>query len=342
MSGCDFKKILIIQTAFLGDVILTLPLVQRLKKLCSNSIIDFVAIPETAEVVQNNKFIDNVYVLDKHGSEKSFTSTLAFGRMIRSRAYDIVVCPHRSLRSGLITALSGAPIRVGFDNSALPSVFTKRVSWQFGVHEIDRNMSLVKALGFEGFGEPPMLFPTSDDVENVENFLMTNHVEWPFAVVAPGTVWPTKRYPIIKMMNVVKLLLSHFKNIIVVGGKGDADLSANLVIDNRVIVAAGKMRVLSSAEVIRRCSVIVANDSAAVHIASAFGTPTVAIFGPTVKDFGFFPYRENSIVIEVNGLSCRPCSIHGGRRCPIGTFDCMNKIQADLIAQAAVRIARTS
>src|SRR5579885_3664348 len=135
MSECDFRKILVIQTAFLGDVILALPMVQRLKKMCSNSIIDFVSIPETAEVVQNNKFIDNVFVFDKHGRERDLISTLAFGRRIRRESYDIVLCPHRSIRSALITVLSRAPIRVGFESSALPLAFTKRVPWEFGVHE---------------------------------------------------------------------------------------------------------------------------------------------------------------------------------------------------------------
>lgn len=340
MSACNLKKILVIQTAFLGDVVLTLPLVQKMKKFCPNSDIDFVAIPETAEIVQNNEFIKNVFVLDKHGRERSMVSTYIFGRKIRAQSYDAVICPHRSLRSALITLLSGAPIRIGFENSALPFAFTKRVPWGFGIHEIDRNMLLLRALGFEADGERPILFPTQDDIETVDKFLAVNHVECPFAVVAPGTVWPTKRYPVDKMKDVVKLLLPHFKSVVLIGGKSDVELSANLMIDNRVVMAAGKLRVLSSAEVIRRSSVIIANDSAAVHIAAAYGTPTVAIFGPTVKDFGFFPYGKNSIVVEVKGLSCRPCSIHGGRRCPISTHECMNRIEANEVAQAAISLAK--
>ncbi|MGC8594166.1 MAG: glycosyltransferase family 9 protein [Candidatus Kryptoniota bacterium] len=342
MSAFDFKKILVIQTAFLGDVILTLPVVQRLKKIEANSTVDFVTIPETAEIVQNNKFVDNVFILDKHGRERNFASIYAFGKSIRRQSYDIVLCPHRSLRSALITAMSGASIRIGFENSALPVVFTQRVPWKFGVHEIDRNMSLLGALGLECGGEPPMLFPTNEDIETVEKFLLVNNVKSPFAVVAPGTVWPTKQYPVSKMRDVVKALLLYFKNVVIVGGKGDVAAAENLVTDKRVVMAAGKLRVLSSAEIVRRSSVIVANDSAAVHIASAFGTPTVAIFGPTIRDFGFYPYNKNSLVIEIEGLSCRPCSLHGGRRCPISTFECMNNIKPETVAEAAITLAERS
>lgn len=140
------KKILIIQTAFLGDVILTLPLVQALAREVPDSLIDFIAIPETADVLRNHAGISNLIVYDKHGKQKSFLSFLLFRNRLRASNYDVVLCPHRSLRSCLLAKGTQAKVRIGFDNSALKSVFTEVVPWKFGMHEVDRNLSLIQPL----------------------------------------------------------------------------------------------------------------------------------------------------------------------------------------------------
>jgi heptosyltransferase-2 len=221
------------------------------------------------------------------------------------------------------------------------SCFTDILPWSFGVHEVERNLSLLQPLGTKIHNELPHVFPTDGNRKEVEQFLAENRVTLPFAVIAPGTVWETKRYPVGMMADVVRRLLEKFANVVIVGGRKDIGLVENFAKIGRAVVSAvGRFSIMSSAEIIRRASLLVANDSAPVHIAAAFNVPTVAIFGPTVRDFGFFPFHNKSAVVEVDGLGCRPCSIHGNRRCPIGTFDCMKRITPDEVAARAFELLR--
>ncbi|MCL4540445.1 MAG: glycosyltransferase family 9 protein [Bacteroidetes bacterium] len=324
------KRALVIQTAFLGDVILTLPLVQVLKKNFPDAGIDFLVIPETSDILKNHPDISEPVVFDKHHRQKSPLSLLSFGKMLRYRNYDVVLCPHRSIRSSLLSAGTGAEVRVGFDKSALKMSFTDIVPWRFGVHEIERNLSLLTPLGITAGRESPRLYPGDEEVKQADDFLARNRIALPYAVIAPGTVWETKRYPVEKISEVADRLLQRFGSVILVGGKKDIGLVKNFArIGRGVVSAVGEFPVMTSAEIIRRASLLIANDSAPVHIASAFNTPTVAVFGPTVKDFGFFPYHEKSVVVETNYLGCRPCTLHGGHRCPIGTFECMMRIEPE-------------
>ncbi|HUI29875.1 MAG TPA: glycosyltransferase family 9 protein [Candidatus Acidoferrales bacterium] len=339
------KRFLIINTAFLGDVILTLPLVQVLKRAMPGSQIDFVVIPETSDVVRSHPDISNVIVYDKHGKQRSLLSFLLFRNQLRAATYDVVICPHRSLRSCLLARGMRAKIRIGFDNSAMKMCFTNLLPWRFGVHEVDRNLSLLEPLSIMTGELPaiqherPKIFLAEENVREAEQFITEHKIGGPFAVLAPGTTWQTKRYPAEMMARVAKKLSEKFAAVVIIGGRRDVEIleSFHKMSDN-IISAIGKFSIMTSAEIIRRSSLMIANDSAPVHIASSFNVPTVAIFGPTVKDFGFYPYHKRSTVIEVRDLGCRPCSIHGGPRCPIGTFDCMKKISPDEIVRKALEI----
>lgn len=307
-------------------------MVQVLKRRFPDSQVDFLAIPETYDVLRGHPDISHVVVYDKHGKHNSLTAFLDLRAGLKKRRYDLLICPHRSLRSALLASGTKAEVRIGFDRSALKRSFTDIKPWEFGVHEIDRNLSLLEPLGIVENREEPRLYPDEVSREAAEKLLSSHGVTGSYAVVAPGTVWETKRYPPDLMREVVKGLLARFQNVVLVGGKKDVTVAARIAdVDDRVISAVGELEFMASAEIIRRASLMVANDSAPVHVASAFGTPAVAIFGPTVKDFGFYPYHENSRVVEIEGLSCRPCSIHGGKSCPIGTLECMKKIAPERV-----------
>jgi len=330
------NRALVIQTAFLGDVILTLPLVQVLKRTNSQLMIDFVAIPAAKEVLANHPDISNVIIYDKHGDQKSLFAFSELGRLLRANKYDLVLCPHPSFRSSMMARATKAGVRIGFDRSAWKNNFTSILPWRFGVHEIDRNLSLLRPLGIDAARELPRLYPSDSDREKANAFMKLNGIAGRFAVVAPGTVWKTKQFPVRKMAEVADKLRGKFERVVLVGGVNDSRANDDFSdADNYVVSAIGKLPIMSSAEIIRRASLLISNDSAPVHIASAFSVPTVAIFGPTVRDFGFYPYHDKSAVVEVKNLSCRPCSIHGGKNCPIETFDCMEMIQSDDVATVA-------
>ena len=149
--------------------------------------------------------------------------------------------------------------------------------------------------------------------------------------LAPGSVWATKRWPYYREL---AEQLTDAGRIVIVGGADDSPLAAAIraAVPNAVD-ATGALPLLGSAELIGRSAVIVTNDSSPLHLASAMGTPTVAIFGPTVPDFGFGPLAPSSVVVGHETLTCRPCHRHGPRRCPLGHFRCMRELTADAVAE---------
>jgi heptosyltransferase-2 len=151
--------------------------------------------------------------------------------------------------------------------------------------------------------------------------------------LAPGSVWATKRWPYYKEL---AQELAGTGRIVVVGAQDDAPLALEIrtAVPNAVD-ATGVLPLLGSAELIGRCAVIVTNDSSPLHLASAMGTPTVAIFGPTVPEFGFGPLAPSSVVVGHETLACRPCHRHGPRRCPLTHFRCMRELTADVVAARA-------
>lgn len=316
-------NILIIQTAFIGDVILATPMVTELANQYPDANIDVLAIPAGKEVWKNNPFIRNIICYDKNGSDKGFK---AFWRVIKSiklGKYDWVISPHRSLRSGLISYCSGAEMRTSFDKSTGAKIFYNRLVPYRQIHEIERNLSLIK--NDYSTEIKPSIFPEKAEVDNIEEILSKNRINISFVVVAPGSAWKTKRWPENKFLRLCHSLDDNDIQVILIGGESDKEISERIYQNStNCLDLTGKLNIRESYQVIKKSKCLVTNDSAPLHLGSAAGTPTVAIFGATVPEFGFGPYgNQKSVILGVNGLDCRPCGIHGSQACPIKTFDCM-------------------
>ena len=342
MPASEIRNALIVQTAFPGDVILTLPLIQVLKRSLPSAAIDIVVIPGAAKLLRNHPALRSVIEFDKRGKDSGFWGLMREVSLIRKGSYDLAVVPHRSLRSALLVRLGKIPLRVGFHTSSGKILFNEVVHYEKSLHEVERNLSLLRPLGFEEKGtEYPALYPADDDRRAVNDVLDHAGIRdlTDVIAVAPGTVWNTKRWPEERFVELSRKLVGNGWKVALIGGEGDAALCDRIVrnvASSDVFSTAGKLSLLQSAEIIRRCRVLVCNDSAPMHLAVAVRTPVVAVFGATVPEFGFAPYGKYDMVVETKGLACRPCSIHGGERCPISTFDCMVRISADEVF-AAVR-----
>ena len=214
---------------------------------------------------------------------------------------------------------------------------TTTVPRESGVHEIERNLALLRPLRIGVTGrELPTLHPTAEDEARVDRWLDTNLPRTGEALfgIAPGTIWNTKRWPKERFADVAKLLIDDGHRVVVIGGPEDSSLAREIVTlvgDESIASSAGALTLLESAALIKRCTQLITNDSAPMHMAVAMRTPVLALFGATVPAFGFAPYGRDDVVVETTGLSCRPCSIHGGERCPIGTFECMLNIAPDRV-----------
>ncbi|MEW5798587.1 MAG: lipopolysaccharide heptosyltransferase II [Bacteroidota bacterium] len=331
------KNILVVQTAFLGDVILTLPMIQILKKNFPLAEIDVVTTPVAAALIANHPSISRIIPYDKRKTQKGMKGIFSFARDLRQRQYDVAVVPHRSLRSAAVIALSGIQQRIGFSNASGRFVYNHIVEYVKSKHEIERNFALLSPFNIRVTQkELPTLYPSLDDINTVNKFLFEREIlnQRNMVAIAPGSVWNTKRWLVERYAQLAMLLANEGKEVIIVGGSADAELGRAIVEATKhkqIHDATGRLSLLQSAELIGRCNVLVSNDSAPLHMAVAMRTPVVAIFGATVPEFGFAPYGKDDVVVETKGLSCRPCAIHGGDKCPIGTFDCMKRIEAGMV-----------
>lgn len=334
------KKILIIQTAFLGDVVLTLPLLSAAARLFPSAKIDFLAIPAAANVVQTHPDLHSLVVYDKRGSDRGISGLFSLIKKLRKCRYGLALVPHRSFRSAFLAFAAGIPVRVGFSASAGRRLLTHIVPYERkkSLHEAERNLGLLSLFGEKMPSLPPRVFVDENDRATVDNFLRVRKIfrTDPLIALAPGSVWATKRWLPERYAELASRFTSDGKTVILIGGKDDRELCDKILLMSKKAGhnAAGMLTPRESAELIRRCRLLVTNDSAPLHLANAVKTPVVAIFGPTVSDFGFFPRGVEDRLVEINGLTCRPCGIHGGTKCPIGTFECMKNISVPQVMKA--------
>ena len=300
-------RILIIHTAFIGDIVLSTPLIKKLRDTYPKAEITYLTTPVGASILRNNPHLNHIIEYDKRGEHKGIKGFWAIAKKLKMEAYNLVITPHRYLRSTFLTFLTGAPIRRGYDSAAASFLYNERVHYDKSKHEVEKLLSFVPK--DEGKRYEIEIFPTELEVEKVDKLLEKRREK--VVVVAPGSKWFTKKWPLEYFNRVIKELEKREDTtVVVVGGK--EEMFFNMPLANTTIDLRGKTTLLELAEVIRRADIVLTNDSSPIHIASAFPNVRIlALFGPTVEKFGFFPWSKNSEVFQVEGLECRPCSIHG-------------------------------
>jgi len=344
------RRILLFHTAFIGDIILMLPLAQALRARFPAAAITAVAVPQSAPVLRNHPAIDRVITYDKKGSERGVRGMLTLARHLRALRFDMAFVPHRSLRSALVVWLARIPRRIGFSTSSGRVLFTDVVLYGKILHEIERNLSLLRPLGTDDAGfRLPELHPRAEDRKVVDGLLQSYHLRWPsfntdnMVAIAPGSVWLTKRWPAEAYTALVQALVAGGWGVVLIGGPEDQGLCRSITeaagTPGTILNTAGAFTLLQSAELLRRCSVLVSNDSAPMHLGVAMQTPVVAVYGATIPGFGFAPRGKRDRVVESEGLACRPCGIHGGNSCPIGTLECLRLISHGRVLQAITEVA---
>lgn len=345
----DFRSVVVIQTAFIGDVILTLPLIQAVRTHFPGAAVDVVVIPKSKELFENHPDIREVIVFDKKGADGGLRGLRRTASRLKSRSYDLALIPHRSLRSALLARMAGVPVRIGFDRSAGRMLLTGSAAYYKDQHEIERNLSLLSKIAAAPVQRQlPRTYPSASDAKRIDRLLIELEVGSPdrLVAIAPGTVWNTKRWLKERFASLAVNFDDAGYEVVLIGGMEDYALCAEIRTlsgSSRVHPVAGLLTLLQSAELLRRCSLLICNDSAPMHLAASVGTPVVAIFGATVPAFGFGPSGPHDVVVDTMGLKCRPCSIHGSDTCPIKTFDCMVDISHDRVFRTAVEtIARAS
>jgi heptosyltransferase-2 len=208
-----------------------------------------------------------------------------------------------------------------------------KVDLREDLHHAAKLLTLAGIQPAAGTPVRPRLYPGIPERGAVDRLLAFHEVHDdgpPLVALAPSSVWATKRWPYYPKL---ARRLATVARVVILGSRDDVPLSDEVCAAvPGCINAAGMLTLLGSAELIRRCNVLVSNDSAPLHLASAVDTPTVAIFGPTVPAFGFGPLAKDSATIGLDALPCRPCDRHGPRKCPLGHWKCMREIGVDDVA----------
>ena len=319
------ERILIIQTAFIGDVILATPIIEKLAEYYPEAKIDFLLRRGNEGLLKNHPKLNDVFIWKKKVNK--LTNLFKVIYLVRSKEYDCIINVQRFFASGLITALSGAKIKVGFSRNPLSSFFTKRVGRRLiGQHETGRNLALVKDLT-DGKYVRPKLYPQKSDY-----VAAAKYQELPYLCFAPNSVWQTKELPALKWVEII-LAQDDRWIIYLVGGPADfqpCEDIREMTGRKNVINLCGKLSFLESAALMEKAAMNYTNDSAPLHMSSAMDAPCNAVFCSTIPSFGFGPLGRRSKVVQTReNLSCRPCGIHGKKKCPQNHFNCAYTILKD-------------
>lgn len=339
MNTDDLSRILLIQTAYIGDVILLTPLLENLRRLAPQASIDVLVNRNNAQVLSGHPKINELLLWDKKAHKNR--NLLRLLQQVRAKKYPAVINCHRYASSGMLTVLSGAQNKVGFDTNPLARWYDIQVPHTIpsDLHEVDRNLALLGALipglDMAGLDRRPRLYPSESDHQSVSAYQTT-----PYLCIAPTSVWFTKQFPAKRWVQLLKAL--NFEgNIYLLGAPADQAACAWIREESQlknVSNLAGQLSLLQSAVLMQGAVLNYVNDSAPLHLASAMNAPVCAVFCSTIPGFGFTPLSDFSEIVEVKEpLACRPCGLHGYRACPEKHFRCAHDISLHQLIQVFER-----
>ncbi len=316
------KKILVIQTAFIGDAILATGIIEKLHQYYTETEIHFLVRKGNESLFENHPFLRQVLVWDK---SKKYSDLWRLLQAIRKEKFDVAINLQRFGATGLLTGFSGATKTIGFEKNPFFFLFSESYPHEIqnSKHEVERNHELIKNITDNHF-EKPKLYPSEKDIN-----LISKYTENPFVCIAPASVWFTKQLPEEKWVELINKTNSAY-TIFILGSKADNDLAQRIIDaapNKNVVNLCGKISLLQSAVLMKLATMNYVNDSAPLHLASSVNAPVTAFFCSTIPEFGFGPLSENSQVIQTEEkLICRPCGLHGKKACPEGHFKCGKSI----------------
>jgi len=316
-------RFLVIQTAFIGDVILATPIIEKLYKFFPNDSVDLFIRKGNDSLFHEHPHVKNLYVWDKE--KNKYGNLISLIKVIRKYRYDYVINLQRFLSTGLLTLFSRTDHRIGFCENPFSFLYHFKVPYSIikGLHEVDRNINLIEHLT-DSESMRPVLYPSKSDFGKVEPFK-----EKPYICLAPASIWFTKRLPQKKWVELARNLYKTF-TLLFIGSIDDRNLCDQIISHlppNSAQNLCGRLSLLQSAALMQNAQMNYVNDSAPLHLASSVNAPTTAFFCSTVPDFGFGPLAETSVMAQIEeDLYCRPCGIHGRIKCPERHFQCGHDI----------------
>ena len=319
-------KFLIIQTSFIGDVILATPVIEKLHRQYPGARIDFMLRRGNEELLTGHPSLQKIYIWDK--KRNKYSNLFAILKDVRKVRYDYIINLQRFFSTGLFTVLARSKTSIGFSKNPLSFLFDKKVLHIFrdGMHEVERNIALIEDITDAGF-QRPVLYPSLNDFNRVKEYKNK-----PYVCFAPASVWFTKQLPVGQWVELGKSITTNYV-LIFLGASGDIELCnqiINSIGKDNTVNLCGKLTMLQSAALMKDAKMNYVNDSAPLHLASSINAPVTAFFCSTIPGFGFGPLSDQSAIAQIGyELKCRPCSLHGKKICPEGHFKCGNDIKVN-------------
>lgn len=323
-------KILIIHTAFIGDIVLSTPMITKIGETYPNAKIYYLTVPAGASILKNNPKLHKIISYDKKGMQKSWKNFWSLAMELRREKFDIVFCPHRYFRSMLLTFLTGAKQRIGYKTAPLSCLCTTKIPFQKNCHEVERLLSFIGTPAEKRY--EINLYPSEQDKAIWEKTKKEMRNYKKILVIAAGSRWKTKQWPLEYFQKVIDELRKEREiAIVLIGGKEEKKI--RFCLNEGIRDLRGETTLLELTSILQGADYVLTNDSSPIHIASSSPkAKIIAIFGPTVKEFGFTPWSKHSVVLEEE-LSCRPCGLHGGDSCPEKHFRCMKDLVPERVLE---------
>lgn len=317
------RRNLVVQTAFPGDSVLTLPFLQELKRLEPESEIDVVCSPSCLEIFEASPVVSKVLPFDKRSEYKGFRGIARFAAQVKENDYSKIYSLHRSFRTTLLVSLIRGEETIGFSTSSFSFLYDKRVKYDYRDHEVKRNLNFLGNYGDESWKIFPQIVATDEQRQKVNDFVTGLESGKKIVVISPGSVWETKKYPLKNYAEVAAELSAGGYQVLISGSSGEKSMGDEIVkiTGGSVINCCGNFSMVESVELMRHAALVITNDSAPTHFAMAAGVPVLTIYCSTVPEFGFYGYSETSRYISAK-VNCKPCGVHGHKKCPKGDFEC--------------------
>ena len=369
----DFRKILLIKLSAVGDVVHTIPVLNKLRRRYPSAQLDWLVTPAIAELLRHHPAITNIIEFEREAWSTPwrlapFASYARLAAKLRAAAYDLVVDMHGQFRTAALTLATGAPIRIGFDRprarvwDASPRKFPEQArkhAWQgaregswvaythhipvptLDLHAVDRYLSVGPILGLDR-DPADFSFPIPQSALSRADALLAEHgaEHADIAIMAPGTIWETKRWGSDKFAEVAGHFLSKDLAVVLIGSQRERAVCEEVAaLAPGVIDLAGMTALSELAALIRRSTISITNDSGPMHLAVALDRPVVSIFGPT-DPVWIGPYRRADAVLHAD-LECSPCYLRKIKHCHHG-HACMRSVSAPAVIERAERILAAS
>jgi lipopolysaccharide heptosyltransferase II len=323
-------RVLVVQTAFLGDTVFTSALVASIARRFPAAEIDLCVAPRGRDVALAMPGVAFVHPFDKRGKDWGPFGLRRWARRLKTRQYPLAVLPHQSLRTALLAWMADIPVRVGFDGAPGAWLYTERVPTEETAF-LRRDADLARALGATPAGM--RLVPRPEWVAAARAALGPAAGE-KLAAICLGSEWATKVWPASRARDLVQRLSASGFRPVLLGGRREAILVRQIGAAGGAIDTTGNS-VGEALAILSLSALAVGGDTGLVHAARAMGVPTVAVFGPTPSSVHAFGARERAVSL---GLECSPCSVHGSRRCPLGHHRCLADLDAERVAAACAEV----